>query len=144
MMMRSRLPALTLVLVALGCNQAPKGPDLAPVVGTVRWQGQPLGGALVRFIPVGATQGGGGTAITEENGTYVLMDTRGGKGVVTGEYKVVISRRVDPPGSPPSTGKGEHDSRAKETLPENYSDARQTELTAQVGDGARPIDFELK
>lgn len=140
--MRGRFLAL-LALTAAGCAQAPQGPELKPVTGTVRWQGQPLAGALVRFIPTGATPGGGGSALTDLKGAYDLIDARGGKGVAAGEYKVVISKRVTPPGAPPSTGEGEHDSRARETLPENYSNAQETELTAEVGAAGRAIDFDL-
>ncbi len=142
--MPSRSLALALALLAAGCSQGPKGPELRPVAGTVRWQGQPLAGALVRFIPSGDTPGGGGSAITDLAGGYALTDARGGKGVAAGEYKVVISKRVAPPGAPPATGKGEHDSPEKETLPEIYSHAQHTELTAEVGSEGRPIDFDLK
>jgi uncharacterized protein (TIGR03067 family) len=66
---------------------------LAPVVGKVTLNGQPLAKATVEFVPLDK---GGQRAMgtTDENGDYKL--TTGGKkeGVVPGKYRVVISKKV--------------------------------------------------
>jgi hypothetical protein len=87
-----------LVLVG-GCAKDPNQPQLVPMTGKVTLDDQPLAGALITFIPIGATRGSGATGQTGPDGVYQLTSTRGGAGVVPGEYRVVISKPVMPDGS---------------------------------------------
>jgi hypothetical protein len=134
---------LALILL-IGCGQG-NDAGLVPVTGSVRWQAKAVAGAELNFIPIGDTLGVGGTGRTDEKGGYELKYGRGGKGVLPGTYKVVISYRVLPDGSPvPENYQvGTHDSNARETLPVHYSDQEQTKLQATVPAGGGPVDFNL-
>jgi hypothetical protein len=135
---------LAVVLLA-GCGRG-DGIDLVPVTGTVQWKGSPLTGAIVTFVPINETRGGGATGRTDANGDYQLTYVRGGQGTAAGEYKVVISKRIMPDGTPvpENDPTPPADSPAREMLPAYYSDPDQTELKANVQPGAGPIHFDLK
>ena len=95
MIMPLAVLALGLWLVALGCgcrdSSAESLPPLVPVSGTVTWEGQPLVGAMVRFLPQEGTPGNGGSATTGLGGTYQLAASiRNQPGVPAGEYRVFI------------------------------------------------------
>jgi len=90
------------LLAVAGCG--PKTPETVPVTGLVTQGGMPVEGATVTF-----TRGSGGlaegeTAIgkTDANGRYELITHFGPQtsahGVVLGEYEVIISKHVPPPG----------------------------------------------
>src|SRR5262245_46202277 len=100
-----RILILLAILVAAGCS--PNGPPLTPVSGVVTLGGQPLANAQVRFIPQGDTKGHGGAARTGEDGKYEVIANRmnNRKGLLPGQYKVVVSRLTAPDGTvlPPET-----------------------------------------
>ena len=149
-MKNSRIPGLLLacLFVSLAsCGQPqPAGSPLVPITGTVEWKGEVLTDAMVHFTPTENTAGAGGTGRTNAKGVYKLTNVRGGAGVVAGEYKVIISRRILPNGLPipENYNVGPMDSDARESLPMEYSDPDQTMLTANVSAGIPPIDFKLK
>src|ERR1022692_1189558 len=96
--MRSLLCVLSTVLVGClaGCGGAPTKPnaDIYPVAGTVTYKGAPLAEATVAFTPKGDTMGFTGSARTDKDGRYQLIDMHRNKGMVAGEYSVTVSRRV--------------------------------------------------
>ena len=68
---------LILLLVALaGCSKS--GPQIAPVHGVVKLDGQPLANADVQFQPDGSQRPSSGR--TDANGHYELMYKRGQPG----------------------------------------------------------------
>lgn len=135
---------LTLSILALtGCGGDPKGPELVPVRGVVKWKGSPLAGAKLTFIPMGDTQGNGGSAVTNAEGAYEVTYVRGGEGLPVGQYKVAISKRVMPDGSAPPEDVPEIESPARETLPASISSQEQTRVTRTVAAGGAPVDFTL-
>jgi len=144
--MRRIVAASLLAIVLTGCSGDGTKGQLAPTSGTVRWKGKELEGAVVQFIPLGETTGGGGSARTGPDGKYSLQYVRGGEGVMPGEYKVVIYCRRMPDGSvvPLDYNVGDIDSQTKEILPRTYTDPEQTTLRASVSKGGPPIDFDLK
>ena len=82
-----------------GCS-APTG---VSVTGTVTLDGKTLPGAMVSFRPMGQmTEGLGGSGMTGADGKYVIKEARGGKGIASGDYTVVINRRLRPARSSPS------------------------------------------
>lgn len=129
-------------LLVCGCSR-PSGPAVVPVSGTVTFDGKPLKGATLRFIPTGATPGGGANGFTKPDGTYELTGIRGGAGTSPGEYKVVISKRVNPDGSAPDPNIPPIESPAKEVLPPQYSDESRSTLTKTVPEKGGTIDFAL-
>jgi len=146
-MTNSRFQSFLLVAAAIlvtGCGQQASNPDLVPVSGTVHLVGQPLAGASVTFIAVGATPGEGATGITDEAGRYELAHFRAGKGAMPGEYKVVISKRVMSDGSPiPAGTLSIAELSTREVLPPRYSDYNNSQLKATVIKDNPPIDLQV-
>ncbi|MFH1266896.1 MAG: carboxypeptidase-like regulatory domain-containing protein [Planctomycetota bacterium] len=141
------LSACTMLLPLLGCEQGAKDlPDLVPVSGSVKLDGEPLKGAMVTFSPTGNTRGVGGAGLSDESGRYELKTRGVDAGVPVGEYQVTCSKLVMPDGSdiPPGTddalllGSG-----TQQVVPVEYTDPQATKLTATVPAGGATIDFEL-
>lgn len=129
--------------LASGCGGA-ASKDLTDVAGTVTLDGQPAGNLEMRFIPEGDTKGNGGLAITDAQGRYEAKTVQGDKGLFPGKYRVVISRRLNPDGTPPKPDEPPIESKARETLPPHYSSPEATTLTAQLAKGEKkPVDFAL-
>lgn len=134
-----------LVVACAGCGGGPSLPDTVPVSGKVTLNGQPLADASVTFVPTGTTRGDGGFGTTAADGRYELRYLRGGAGVPAGTYRVVISKRAMPDGSPAVEGPdvAPIDSPAREVLPPKYSHEEYTTLSATVPAGGGTIDFQL-
>lgn len=133
-----RLVAAGLLLTLLGC-----GARGINVSGIVTQDGKPLPGAVVTFIPVGDTQGLGGSGITGADGKFVLQAGRAETGIAPGEYKVTVSRFLRKDGTPPPADVPLSESDARETLPAKYSDRKATTLKAAVGKEASSHEFNL-
>jgi hypothetical protein len=137
-----------LILTLAGCGQRPTEPDLLPVSGRVTLKdGSPLPGAVVTFLPEGATKGIAYSGRTDQDGNYSLKSARGNEGAAEGEYKVTVSKLVLPDGSdfdPVTAGVGEIDSGAQQKLPAYYSDPDKTILKRKVTKGGGPVDLPLK
>ena len=130
-------PTLLLMLLMTGCGGSSSGPDLHPVAGTVKMDGQPLTEAMLIFTP----KGGGVTAIanTDSKGDYILEYSSSAKGVPSGEYAVSISTfrpegevSDGAPSLPP----------AKERVPDVYN--QKTTLAVKVPGDAGSYSFDLK
>ena len=139
------------VMLCLGCNgkKAEEGPDfskLLPVRGTVALNGKPLVGAVVTFLP---KSWGAAVGETDANGQYSL-EYGARPGVPPGPYKVSVSLLISTDGQtqglaprsalyqPPSMVG------AKEVMPPEYADLGRSKLTAEVKEGAKSFDFEIK
>jgi hypothetical protein len=132
-----------IVVGLAGCTK-PLDPSLAPVSGTVTIGSEPLAGAKVTFIPKDGTTGFGGVGTTDSSGRYKLAGSRDNEaGIPPGEYRVVISKRLNPDGSEPPPGEQPMMSAAKESLPDAYSSMSMTTLTATVPAGGATLDFPL-
>ena len=136
------LAALALWMTA-GCGGGvDQTADLVPVRGKVRLDGQPVAGAYLVFRPEGATKGGGGSGVTDENGLYELRSPDGRMGAPVGNYRVVVSNQVTrmmgeyPPA--PATSP-----QARLALPAEHGDMQRTRLRATVPDGGGTVDFDL-
>jgi hypothetical protein len=81
-----------LLVCAAGCGDA--GPELIPVVGTVRIDGQPAteGAVTYRDESSGAFQASG---LIQSDGTYKLMQ-KDLEGAQAGQYRVVVFVRKTP------------------------------------------------
>lgn len=143
-----RLFALTAaMLLGSGCGSAsdPDLPKLFPVSGIVTLDGAAVARAQVSFIPQGSTPGSGTMGMTDAAGKYELTTMHQGAGAPAGEYKVVISKLVQPDGSefPPQANLDMMSTPHKELIPRQYSDLEQTKLTATVAEGGGSFDFPL-
>jgi hypothetical protein len=139
-----RLLGLLVLFGLAGCGSA--DPVLTPVSGTITVGEQPLAGAFVRFIPQGSTPGHGGAGRTDEQGKYEVIAHRSKnrKGLVPGEYKVVVTRMLMPDGSPLPPDTPPIDSGARESVPEPYCKLQRTPLTLTVGNEAVTYDCPLQ
>lgn len=124
---------------------------MAPVTGKVTYDGKPVPEGTVTFYPVGGGRPSSGQL--QSDGTYVLASTKPGDGALVGKCKVAIeSRKVtnaapaptsfadelaseDAPPPPPSN--------IDWLVPEKYSSAESSGLTATVQSGSNQIDFDL-
>ena len=132
--------------VLTGCGETgPPGPTLVDASGSVLLEGQPLADADVSFIPLESTEGIGGRARTNESGQFEVQYLRGGTGLPSGTYRVTVSKRVMPDGSPVAADDQTDpiESPAMETLPPAYSNEDQTKLKVVVEAG-KPIEITLK
>jgi len=121
------------------------GPELIPVDGLVSLDGKPLSHARLTLIPTGNTPGQGALAQTDEAGRFSLKCVAGRGGAAAGTYRVVITRRVRPDGTPLTeiSDVGPIDSDARQILPECYSSFEHSELTATVAADS-PLEFHLR
>ena len=92
------LLGLVALMAISGCGQKSEGmPDLAPVVGTVTMDGEPLPGVSITFeAEAGATS----YATTDELGKYELSYIRSSKGAGVGVNTVRIETALDHPPEP--------------------------------------------
>lgn len=140
---------LVLGITALaGCGSSeaagPNPASFVTVKGTVMLDNKPLEGAMVIFFPLDAKMGDGANAVTSASGEYELK-TGGANGTVPGNYRVLVSRLIDPFGKPviatpetPPANLG-----ARESLPTRYSDYAMTTLKSKVAPPGGTFDFKL-
>jgi len=82
------------VATSMGCSSDGGGGDLAktyPVTGTVTYNGRPVVGASVVFVPTAKT-GEAAVAVTDASGKYALKSSGAREGAVPGSYGVKISK----------------------------------------------------
>lgn len=136
-----------LLSFAVGCGGGRDSslPDLVPVSGTVTLDDKPLAGAMVTFVPVGATRGRSCYGITGADGRYELMENEKNKGAPVGEFAVLVNKWVMPDGSdfPKDSTQSPMDSGARELLPPQYSLDGASTLKATVPASGGTIDFKL-
>ena len=152
------------VLVSIGCGNPDS--NFVKVEGTVSYNGTPVDGAIITFMPVdqSGTSGSGGT---DASGRYTLNSpgaAREGSGVLPGEYTVLIQKEEVTSILGPDTialqqgqiteedyrkrmdAKGiDSDSRTevKDLLPVKYRRANLSPLKVTVDKGNSKHDFEL-
>ena len=117
-------------LLAHGCSAKPTGmPDVAPVMGTVTLNGEPLAGVSVVFE---SQSGHTSFGTTDSTGSYQLVAPGSQQGAVVGLNTVKITTQLD---APPGPG-------WKDPIPARYNSA--SELSAQVNSGKNSFNFELE
>lgn len=116
--------------VVAGC-----GENRVEVSGTVMLDSEPLVGAIVYFIPEDEEKSPS-MGTTDEQGRYTLFQSDE-PGAVVGNHRVRISTYKDanPYAEPPTQV-------VPERVPAKYN--INSTLTAEVRDGASPIDFDLE
>jgi hypothetical protein len=136
---------LVLVLgVAIGCGSGDSGPA---VEGVITLDGQPLANANIQLIPQGSNMGQTGFGRTDASGKFEISSADGKQqGTAPGDYKVVISKLVNPDGTDFVARADEDPGLAnyKELLPPLYSNPEQTKLTAKIpAEGKKDLNFKL-
>jgi len=121
----------------------------------VKFNGQPLIGADITFH----LKDGSGSSFgrTDVAGRYQLTTRASNDGAPAGDYLVCVAKLDEPaPGSTtyvlqddpkynPFVGKSTApQTPPKSTLPAQYADTKTSGLTARVGKGNNPLDFDLK
>jgi hypothetical protein len=131
------------ILTAVGCGH--KGPPRAPVTGTIHYQGKPVIGAAVTFVPVEA-RFRIASGVTDEQGNYRLETLGYGEGAILGRHKVCVAlREPEPPRKGPALAPFAPKPIRKPLLPLKYFDPEKSGLTADVGDvPENRFDFDLK
>jgi hypothetical protein len=131
--MKAVLFAILLLAADSACRRGASGPSTVPVTGTVTFNGNPVEGATVTFMPAGTDDPRvGSQAETDHNGRYQLRTHIGaGKfkdGVVPGPYLVSVNKldtaAIKSTYAPP-----------KNLLPKKYADGKTSHLTADVAVG---------
>jgi hypothetical protein len=126
---------LAFMTIAAGCNR--NGLDLVDVEGVVKFDGAPLAGAGVVFVP---SQGLPAMDITDENGEFTLV-TANQPGALVGEYQVAVSK-IKTTEIPQPYGFPEY--KTEYLIPRKYSQATTSGLTATVEDDGEYFEFDLK
>jgi hypothetical protein len=86
-----RIIFLYVILLSFGCNRAPIS-GLVPARGNVLFDGASIGEVNLVFTPQsGSTSNRFATAVTKDDGTFVL-ETNGYTGVLPGRYNVTLSK----------------------------------------------------
>ncbi len=116
-------------LVASGCGREGL-PELGYVEGTVKMDGEPLEGVVVRCRPVEGGRAGVGK--TDENGWYELEYVGGYEGSVLGPVSISIETEWP---------EGEAPDGVTEPIPARYN--RNSELLETVEAGNNEFNFDL-
>lgn len=143
---------LLVALAAVGCGT--DGPKLVKVTGNVTVAGsEPFQNGLVRFVPTAGTRTTGASAITDDDGNFVLKHTSTRLGIEPGEYTVMLSLFKMPDGSelPDQTDSEEPKTPVElggvEYVPVEYSryDSKKFPITVTSDGGSFEFDIpELK
>jgi hypothetical protein len=138
------LGCIALVVLLLGLVGCGDGLKRVPVQGKITVMGKALDNATVQFLPTGATKGEGGIGRSDADGNFTLIGSRkGDQGVVPGEYKVRVSRLVEPNGTPlPSDAKQAEHPSARESVPPAYA-ATDSPLSATVPDAGGSVHLDI-
>jgi hypothetical protein len=129
-----------------GCGK--KGPQRAPVIGTIRYEGRPVAGATVTFVPVDRLMRPA-SAMTDNEGRYRLQTIGMGPGAIVGQHQVGVVLREPSPAVTSSGGSNpilEMQNRplGRPLLPIQYFTPEDSGLTADVADvPENQFDFDL-
>src|SRR4051812_4288576 len=92
------LAAVCLGACLVGCGGEARE-SLVPVAGKLEVDGKPMGGVTIFFTPTGAKKSRGGTALTDDQGSFTVMHTAQQKpGLAVGDYLVAYSKLAMPDG----------------------------------------------
>ena len=127
---------LVLVLVGVvGCGGEPGTAPTVKVTGTVTYNGEPVEGASVAFIPENGRPASG---TTDPSGKFTLSTFESGDGAVPGKHTVAISEPSDD-----GEDGGEEDYSLPDDsagrFPAKYADLTTSDFTADVAEGGENV-----
>jgi hypothetical protein len=139
--------ASTLILAGCGGGSDPDRLDTVSAGGTVTYNGVPVEGASVTFMPQ-SEDGHGAVGTTDEEGHFELTTYEPGDGAVVGDYKVKITK-IEAQGALSQEeaqayeekGQTPPPIRAKSDLPLQYANPDTSGLTQEVKEDADENDF---
>ncbi len=132
--------------IPVGCGRSDDGPPMGDVTGTVTYQGKPVPGASILFVPT-TRETPAGAAITDSAGKYRLSISGQKQGAVTGSYQVSIALSAPFDGPIPAGMNPEYAKEiyaGKPLIPQRYFSATKSGLTAEVEPGHNTFDFALQ
>jgi len=123
-----------LVLAVSGCGKKP--PPIAPVTGTVTFEGKPLPGrAMIHFA---SESGFASSNELQPDGTF-LLGSEHGKGIPPGKYLVSIAPPIPSPLEVKAPVQPNY-----EYIPQRYRDFPTSGFTAEVvADGTNDFEFDM-
>lgn len=148
------------ICVCYGCGGGDTGPRTVPVTGTVTMKGSPAEGVTVSFLPEGDGQSAVG--VTDSSGKYMLTTRVKDDGAVPGKYKVTLAKYEGQQQTvtDPSKAHADYDisneypqgydeskaasNPSKNILPMKYADPTTSGFTADVVEGDKKFDFDIK
>jgi hypothetical protein len=146
-MQRVRYVALVVVASGLaGCGG--DGLRRVQIQGKLTAKGQPVDGAAIVFLPLGANQGESGVGASDKEGRFTLSSSTSSRkpvqGVVPGQYRVRINRRVAGDGSPlpPDATQADHPG-SRETIPAKYTSPDGSPLQVTVPESGGPLTVDI-
>jgi hypothetical protein len=140
-----RLLYLTLLAAAFGCS-SPDREKVVPVSGTVTFQGKPLEGYRVTFMPTDGRRPAIG--LTDAEGKFELGTNEPGDGAVTGMHKVAFVWAPPVMGEPGMEAINDNPAnlpKPKTRIPEKYGNPETSGIQQEVpGRGVNDLKFELQ
>jgi hypothetical protein len=141
-----RASCFLLVTVTLGCNSSADREKVVPVSGTVTYQGKPLEGFRVTFMPSDGRRPAIG--LTDAAGKFALGTNDVGDGAVVGTHKVAFVWAPPVSGEPGQetvTDNPANLPKPKTRLPDKYGDPEKSGITQEVPPrGISGLKFELQ
>jgi len=140
--------ALLCPAIVVGCSGGPAAnpnrPATVAVSGTVTYNGQPVDGATVAFLPQ-KPDGTGASGLTDAAGKFTLTAFEPGDGAVPGSYLVTVTKTEAQGGGEVQENSEATPTAPKSLLPEKYGNPQVSGLTAEVKEGEKTeFVFELK
>jgi hypothetical protein len=145
---------MLVALLPLGCGDY--APPIGEVSGTVTYQGKPVPGVTVNFLPDAGRPSWG---LTDEDGFYVLHWDESHDGAEVGSHKVTLAFVANSPmeeagygtaGGPAKKKKGAAPAAASKSTPadqaaimQKYGNFETSPLRYEVKAGSQTIDIKL-
>ena len=154
---------LILLFVSIVCLGCAEDPHFSHVTGVVTYDGVPVSGAIISFVPIGS-MGVAAGGFTDEKGAYVLtaVTANGAQtGTLPGKYRVSIAKtELVEDGTALAYKNGEitydeyqdrlienggSSSYTKSLIPERYGSAKTSQLEAEILNTKPSVfNFDLK
>jgi hypothetical protein len=132
----NRIGLLLVLLSTIGCGARPGTAPTARVSGTVTYQGKPIEGVNIAFVP---TSGRPASGVTDASGRFTLSTFGTGDGAVLGSHKVVLAEMPDDAQPMPGEPGWEKWKNRKLRFAKKYADPELSGFTAEVKSGTKNV-----